>query len=76
MALQKYTNWTYNMPMQDPPKFTQSGIFSSKINHLATLLGFSWDLIFMVNTMVNKVHTYKHVLPCTTINLLNKKSFF
>jgi hypothetical protein len=25
-------------PLQDPPKFTQIGIFGLKINHLATLV--------------------------------------
>jgi hypothetical protein len=26
------------LPLEDPPKFTQIGIFGSKIDHLATLL--------------------------------------
>jgi hypothetical protein len=26
-----------HFPLQDPPKFTQNGIFGLKINHLATL---------------------------------------
>jgi hypothetical protein len=26
-----------HLPLQDPPKFTQIGIFGLKINHLATL---------------------------------------
>jgi hypothetical protein len=43
----KYTKWQQNipnnhkiykhLPLQDPPKFTQIGIFSLKIGHLATL---------------------------------------
>jgi hypothetical protein len=28
-----------HLPLQDPPKITQIGIFGSKIGHLATLLG-------------------------------------
>jgi hypothetical protein len=42
-----FTNWTQNrpnghtlyqhLPLQDPPKYTQFGIYSLKINHLATL---------------------------------------
>jgi hypothetical protein len=40
----KYTKWPQNisngrLPLQDPPKFTQIGIFGLKIYHLATLLG-------------------------------------
>jgi hypothetical protein len=27
-----------HLPLQDPPKFTQTGIFGLKTNHLATLL--------------------------------------
>jgi hypothetical protein len=37
----KLTKWPkiyQNLSMQDPPKFTQIGIFGLKINHLATLL--------------------------------------
>jgi hypothetical protein len=43
----KYTNWPQSrpngqkiyqhLPLQDPPKFTLSGIFGLKIYHLATL---------------------------------------
>jgi hypothetical protein len=43
----KYTEWTQNipnghkiyqhLPFQDPPKFTQFGIFGLKIYHLAAL---------------------------------------
>jgi predicted secreted protein len=43
----KYTKWQLNrpkghkiyqhLPLQDPPKFTQIGIFGLKIWHLATL---------------------------------------
>jgi hypothetical protein len=43
----KYPEWAFNIPgglkiyqhfqSQGPPKFTQSGIFGLKINHLATL---------------------------------------
>jgi hypothetical protein len=43
-----YTKWPHNMPnnrkidqhlpFQDPPKFTQTGIFCLKICHLATLV--------------------------------------
>jgi hypothetical protein len=34
----KSTKWPYNIPtLQDPPKFTQIGIFGLKIFHLATL---------------------------------------
>jgi hypothetical protein len=45
----KYTKWTeilpnghsiyQHLPLQDPLKFTQIGIFSLKIHHLATLMG-------------------------------------
>jgi hypothetical protein len=44
----KYTKWPQSrpngrkifqhLPLQDPPKFTQIGIFGLKTNHLATLL--------------------------------------
>jgi hypothetical protein len=44
----KYAKWPGNGPnvykiyqhlqLQDPPKFTQNGIFGLKINHLATLI--------------------------------------
>jgi hypothetical protein len=44
----KYFKWPYNrpnvhkiynhLPLQDPPKFTQTGIFGLKIYHLATLV--------------------------------------
>jgi hypothetical protein len=44
----KYTKWPENIPnghkisqhfpLQDPPKFTQIGIFGLKIKHLATLV--------------------------------------
>jgi hypothetical protein len=36
----KLTKWPriyQNLSKQDPPKFTQIGIFGLKINHLATL---------------------------------------
>jgi hypothetical protein len=29
---------TKHIPLQDPPKFTQIGIFGLKINHLAALV--------------------------------------
>jgi hypothetical protein len=45
----KYTKWPHNIPnghkinqqfpLQDPPKFTQIGIFGLKTNHLAALNG-------------------------------------
>jgi hypothetical protein len=51
----KYTKWQENRPngqihpnlsLQDIPKFTQVGIFGSKIYHLATLVDFSsWKRI-------------------------------
>jgi hypothetical protein len=28
-----------HLPLQDPPKFTQNGLFGLKICHLATLVG-------------------------------------
>jgi hypothetical protein len=40
----RYTEWPQNRPnvqhlsLQDPPKFTQIGIFGMKVYHLATLL--------------------------------------
>jgi hypothetical protein len=44
----KYAKWQQNipkghkmyqhLPLQDPPKFIQIGIFDLKINHLATLM--------------------------------------
>jgi hypothetical protein len=37
--------YTYqHLPLQDPPKFTQIGIFGLKIYHLATLLDMSRHL--------------------------------
>jgi hypothetical protein len=46
----KYTKWAenlpngleiyQNLPLQEPPKFTQIGIFVLKTNHLATLLSY------------------------------------
>jgi hypothetical protein len=57
MAL-KFFQWPQNTPnghkiyqdfsLQDPPKFTQMGIFGLKTNHLATLLIRStrWCVIF------------------------------
>jgi hypothetical protein len=35
----KYTKWPkiyQHLPLQDPPKFSQNGIFGMKIFHLAT----------------------------------------
>jgi hypothetical protein len=49
----KYFKWPYNrpnvynmyqhLPLQDPPKFTESGIFGMKICHLATLARITVD---------------------------------
>jgi hypothetical protein len=52
----KYFQWSKNrpnghkrsqdFPLQDPPKFTQSGIFGLKTNHLATLCGMRFSSSF------------------------------
>jgi hypothetical protein len=68
----KYTKWPNNrpnghkinqhLPLQDPPKFTQIGIFGMKICHLATLV--------MASKSVSGLTDYKEYQFCVTILFL------
>jgi hypothetical protein len=68
----KYAKWPKNIPKghrtyqhfpwQDPPKFTQVGIFGLKINHLATLLPSQFQLKIPIFIRRKVGATYLHLL--------------
>jgi hypothetical protein len=49
-----------HLPLQDPPKFTQNGIFGLKIYHLATLLVPLFPMILFLFTIKDDQYILAH----------------
>jgi hypothetical protein len=73
----KYFQWPLNrpndhkrgFPLQNPPKFTQIGIFGLKTNHLATCFSLITRMAGYVGTAVNlAIYDSSSITPGTRTN--------